>query len=85
MAMQNTTVSFRIPTAKVKALAKLAALQERDRSYLLNEAVDQYLALNEYHIEHIREGLRQAQSGRFVSNEAAQAHMQVLIAKANSK
>ena len=83
MVTRSTTVSFRIPTAKVEALGRLASLQDRDRSYLLNEAVAQYLALNDFHTEHIREGLRQAEQGQLVSDEAAQAHMQALVDRAN--
>ena len=83
MVSRSTTVSFRIPAAKVEALGRLASLQDRDRSYLLNEAVEQYLALNDFHTEHIREGLRQAEQGPLVSDEAAQAHMQALVDRAN--
>ncbi len=82
MVGQNTTVSFRIATAKVEALGRLASLQDRDRSYILNEAVEQYLALNDFHTEHIREGLRQAEQGELVSDEEAQAHMQRLVDQA---
>ncbi len=82
---ETTTVSFRIPTERVEALARLAAVQDRDRSYLLNEAVEQYLDLHEYHAEHIREGMRDAREGRFVDNAEAQAHFDRLIEKARQR
>ena len=85
MATANTTISLRIPTAKVEALSRLASIQDRDRSYLVNQAIDQYLALHAYHAEHIREGLREADAGLSVSNEAAHAHIESLIAKAQSR
>jgi RHH-type rel operon transcriptional repressor/antitoxin RelB len=84
MATQNTTVSFRIPVDKVEALAKLAVLQDRDRSHILNEAVDHYLALNSYHEEHIRAGVQQARKGKTVSNDVAMEHVKGLIEKAKA-
>ena len=58
--LASKTVTFRAPGNKIKALDALAELQQRDRSFVLNEAVDQYLSLNEYHIALIKEGIRQA-------------------------
>jgi predicted transcriptional regulator len=65
MATKGTstrTVTFRAPEKKVKALDRIAGQQQRDRSFVLNEAVDQYLALQQYHLEMIEEGLRQAKA-----------------------
>lgn len=67
--MQQKTVTFRAPNDKIKALDALAALQQRDRSFILNEAVEQYLALNDYHIALIKEGIRQADAGETLSHE----------------
>jgi predicted transcriptional regulator len=67
--MQQKTVTFRAPGDKIKALDALAALQQRDRSFVLNEAVDQYLALNEYNIAVLKEGIRQDNAGDHVSHE----------------
>lgn len=60
------TVSFRTDAKKVEELDSLAAAQDRDRSYLLNEAVDYYLDLQRYHIEAIKEGIRDADAGNLV-------------------
>jgi predicted transcriptional regulator len=67
--MQQKTVTFRAPRDKIKALDALAALQQRDRSFVLNEAVDQYLALNDYHIALTKEGIRQADAGQLTPHE----------------
>ena len=71
------TISFRIPAKKVETLDALAETMDRDRSYLLNEAVEHYLELNEYHIKLIEKGLRAAEKGDFVPH----AEMKKLIAK----
>jgi len=64
----DKTVSFRTDAKKVKALDALAASQDRDRSYLLNEAIDHYLDLQQYHIRLIEQGIRQADAGELVDH-----------------
>ena len=62
------TISFRISSEAVDTLDGLAETMDRDRSYLLNEAVERYLELNEYHIRLIKKGLRAAKEGRLISH-----------------
>jgi RHH-type rel operon transcriptional repressor/antitoxin RelB len=62
------TISFRMPVEAVESLDALAERMERDRTYLLNEAVEHYLELNEYHIKLIQKGLRAAKEGKLVSH-----------------
>jgi predicted transcriptional regulator len=71
------TISFRMAAEKVESLDELAATMDRDRTYLLNEAVERYLELNEYHIKLIKRGLRAADEGDFVP----EAKMKKLISK----
>ena len=68
MLMQNgaaskKTISFRLKPEKVAALDNLARAQTRDRTFLLNEAVEAYLEVQRWQIEHIQEGVRQADAG----------------------
>ena len=60
------TISFRARTDVVETLDALAEKMDRDRTYLLNEAVERYLELNEYHIQLVKKGLRAAEAGDFV-------------------
>ena len=62
------TISFRIPTKTVDSLDALAEEMERDRSYLLNEAVETYLEINRYQVELIQKGLDAARKGDFVDH-----------------
>lgn len=62
----DKTVSFRTDSRKVEALDALAEAQDRDRSYLLNEAIDHYLDLQEYHRRLIEDGIRQADAGQVI-------------------
>jgi predicted transcriptional regulator len=67
--MEKQTISFRVDSDKVAALDQLAKALDRDRSYLLNEAVAAYLEVQQWHIEHIQASIKQADSGRFLSHE----------------
>lgn len=71
------TISFRITAERVDTLDELAATMDRDRTYLLNEAVERYLDLNEYHIKLIKKGVRAADAGDFVP----EAEMKGLVRK----
>jgi predicted transcriptional regulator len=67
--MPLKTITFRVPEERLQALDSLAEVQQRDRSFVLNEAVNQYLSLYDYHCELIREGLRQVEAGETVPHE----------------
>ena len=71
--MEKQTLTFRANRKKVKALDRLAQSLDRDRSYLLNEAVDQYLLVHDYHLRQIREGLAQARAGNLLDYEQVKA------------
>jgi predicted transcriptional regulator len=60
------TVTFRILEEKVAALDAAASHQQRDRSFVLNEAVDHYLSLQAYHLALMDEGIRAADAGDMV-------------------
>jgi len=63
------TVSFRTDSEKIDALDSLAVAQDRPRSYLINEAITNYIELHAYQDALVRKGLEQAQEGLVVSHE----------------
>ena len=65
--MSSQTVSFRLETKKKQKLDSIAIMLDRDRSYILNEAIDAYLDVHQWQIAHIREGIRQADAGDFAT------------------
>jgi predicted transcriptional regulator len=68
--MQNQrTVSFRIEQEKVAALDAIAKAMDRDRSYLLNQAVEGYLIEQKQFIALIEEGLEASREGRLIEDE----------------
>jgi RHH-type transcriptional regulator, rel operon repressor / antitoxin RelB len=71
--MDRETISFRLDPKKRDALDALAQAQDRDRTYVLNEAIDAYLDVHRWQLEHIQEGIRQADAGEFASETAVAA------------
>jgi predicted transcriptional regulator len=65
MGLQRT-ISFRLDEDKVEALDGLAESADRDRSYLLNEAVANYLELQAYHARLVKEGLAAVKAGKTI-------------------
>ena len=79
--MNRQTLTFRTSPKKVKALDRLAHALDRDRSYLLNEAVDQYLSMHDYYLQQIRKGLAQARAGDLLDYEQVKANWKKRLAK----
>lgn len=67
--MARDAITVRIDAEKRAALDALAGVTDRDRSYLVNEAIDAYLAVHRWQITHIEAGLREAEAGAFASDE----------------
>jgi predicted transcriptional regulator len=68
MGSTEKTISFRADTKKIDTLDSLAAAQDRPRSYLINEAITNYLELHAYQDALVRKGLEEMRKGRVVSH-----------------
>jgi predicted transcriptional regulator len=62
-------ISFRIAPEKVAQLDLIAKAMDRDRSYLLNEAVEGYLSEQQRYIAMVEEGLEDMRCGRYFTDE----------------
>ena len=62
-------VTVRMPAERRDALDDLARALDRDRSYLVNEAITQFIEAQEGWAAHLREGLRQADAGEIASGD----------------
>ena len=69
MAATEKTISFRARAEKIDALDELAAAQDRPRSYLINEAIANYIELHTYQDALVRKGLEAARKGQVMSHE----------------
>jgi predicted transcriptional regulator len=69
MSSTEKTISFRALAEKINALDALAAAQDRPRSYLINEAITNYIELHAYQDALVRKGLEEMRKGQVVSHE----------------
>ena len=63
------TISFRISADKVAALDTIAKAMDRDRSYLLNEAVESYLSEQQRFVAMVNEGIRAAENSELIDDD----------------
>ncbi len=71
--MTKATLSFRTDEEIKSRLDSLAAARRRDRSFLINEAIEQYLELNDWQEVQIRAGIEEADRGEFATEEEVEA------------
>jgi predicted transcriptional regulator len=63
------TISFRIAPEKVAQLDLIAKAMDRDRSYLLNEAVESYLSEQQRFTAMVEEGREDIRAGRTFTHD----------------
>jgi predicted transcriptional regulator len=63
--MAKGTLTIRIEPETKNELDRIAAAMDRDRSYVVNEALAAYVDTHRWQIEHIEKGLREAEAGKF--------------------
>jgi predicted transcriptional regulator len=65
--MPRETVTVRLEPETRQTLDDIAAILDRDRSHVINEALAAYIDVHQWQVAHIRQGLRQADAGEFAS------------------
>jgi predicted transcriptional regulator len=85
VTMPLKTITFRLPEEKLQALDSVADVQQRDRSFVINEAVTQYLSLQDYHRALIEEGIRQDDAEDVVDHETVRNMVAGLTRKPKSR
>ncbi|HUS55494.1 MAG TPA: CopG family ribbon-helix-helix protein [Thermohalobaculum sp.] len=76
--MTKATLSFRTDEETKARLDALAGSLRRDRSFLIKEAIDQYLELNDWQEAQIRAGIAEVQRGETVPHAEAVAWLRSL-------
>lgn len=78
-------VTLRLEPAIRKRLDRLAKATERSRAALAAEAVRQFVELNEWQIGAIKEGVREADRGRFIDHARLKSKWEKKLAAALDK
>ncbi len=69
MTTKREQVSFKLEANTKRRLEALAAATRRTKTFVLEEALNHYLDLNEWQIKSIEEGLEDARAGRIITHE----------------
>lgn len=69
MTTAKQTITFRTERETRDRLDQVANAMDRDRSYILNQAIDTYLEIYNWQIEHIKAGQEQARNDEFVEEK----------------
>ena len=71
--MEKETISFRLDPKKKYALDAIAEATERDRSFVINEAIAAYLDLHQVEEQEITRRLKRARAGEIASDKEVKA------------
>jgi predicted transcriptional regulator len=79
--MSREILTVRVEQSTREALDGIAEALDRDRSYIVNEALAAYIDVHRWQIDHIQKGLREAKAGKF----APPAEVNKVIARLRRK
>jgi RHH-type rel operon transcriptional repressor/antitoxin RelB len=69
----STTMTIRLEPELKSRLDKLSAATRRSKSFLAAEAVREFIEINEWQIEEMKEAVKEADAGDFASEREVQA------------
>jgi predicted transcriptional regulator len=64
--MARETMTVRVEPRIRQTLDGIAAALDRDRTYIVNQALEAYVEIHQWQVDHIKQGLREADVGQFV-------------------
>jgi predicted transcriptional regulator len=65
--MAKALLTVRMDNDRLQALDKVAEGLDRDRSYVVTQAIDAFLDIQAWQIEYIEAAMREAEAGKFAS------------------
>lgn len=84
--MPTVSLSFRTAETTRDTLDQIAKLVDRNRNWLINEAIENYLELHRWQIEQIEKSIRHTESGgRTYSTQEVRARLDKHIADSRKK
>ncbi len=71
--MERINITCRIPLDNVHFLDSLGEALDRDRSYFINQAVEDFIASQRWQLEEVDEAIAEADAGKFASDKQVNA------------
>lgn len=80
--MSTTTFSIRLDDETKKRIEKLAKLTARSKAFLINEAVKEYLNINEWQIQEIKQAIKDADKpgAKFIDHDKVKSKWEAKFA-----
>jgi predicted transcriptional regulator len=78
MTAEKVNVTVRLDQDTVAFLDKLAEVEDRDRSYMIKQAVANFVQLHRWQLEEIKKAVAEADAGQFLTDEESAAFMEEL-------
>lgn len=75
-----TTISFRIEESKVEQLEAIAESMDRNRSYVINQAINHFIEYQNEIRERTQQGIDDIEAGRTISLDDFNKEMEQLMA-----
>ena len=69
MTTEKVNITVRLDPDTVAFLDKLAEVEDRDRSYMIKQAVANFVELHRWQIEEIEKAVKEADAGLFATDE----------------
>jgi len=69
---KKSGISLRIDDEKIEKLDHLSKITKRDRSFHINEAIENYLEVQEWQLRHIKDAIAEANNDEFASHKDLQ-------------
>jgi RHH-type rel operon transcriptional repressor/antitoxin RelB len=69
MTMDKLSITVRLDAETVAFLDRLAKVEDRDRSYMIKQAVANFVQLHRWQIEEIEKAVKEADAGLFATDE----------------
>jgi predicted transcriptional regulator len=66
MHYMKETLTVRVESQTRESIDAIAEATNRDRSFVINEALSAYIDVYRWQVEHIHAAIREADAGRFV-------------------
>jgi predicted transcriptional regulator len=85
MTYMAKTLTVRLDDQRISALDNVAAGIDRDRSYVVTQAIDAYLETQAWQIAYIEAALREAEAGKFATEQEVNRTFELLRGKRKRK
>ncbi len=83
--LMSVSLSFRTEESKRDQIDRIAESLDRNRNWVINEAIEKYVEMHRWQLQQIEEGIRDSDAGRTYSTQEVRRHFAKRYADAKVK